>query len=44
MNDTLEFLEDYFSTAENVLIQNKIQLLRAQIDFEILKAKLENLK
>ena len=41
MEDTINFLEDYFSTTNNILIQDKIKILRAQIDLEITKAQIQ---
>ena len=41
MENTLNFLEDYFSTTNNILIQDKIKILRAQIDLEITKSQIQ---
>ena len=41
MNETLNFLTDYFNTTDNVFMQNKIEILKAQIDLEITKQQIE---
>jgi hypothetical protein len=38
---TLKLLEDYFSTTDNVFIQQRLRILEIEIDMEITKAKIE---
>tara|TARA_R110000772_G_scaffold24498_5_gene64612 strand:+ start:1821 stop:1967 length:147 start_codon:yes stop_codon:yes gene_type:complete len=42
--ETLKKLQDYFSTTDNVYVQCKLQLLKVEIEREIIKAKLETLE
>ena len=44
MNETLEFLEDYAKTSDNLWLLSKLDLLRAEIKIEIIKAELQILK
>jgi hypothetical protein len=37
----LQLLKDYFSTTENVLIKNKLDLLQLEIEASIIEAKIE---
>jgi len=41
MKETLDFLTDYFSTTNNTLVQNKLEVLKIKIEKEIIKAKME---
>ena len=38
---TLKFLQDYFSTTDNIFIQRKLELLELEIELEIIKGKRE---
>lgn len=38
--ETLKQLQDYFSTTENIYVQNKLEILELEIDQEIIKAKI----
>ena len=44
MNETLEFLEDYAKTSDNLWLLGKLDLLKGEIKIEILKAELQILK
>ena len=44
MNETLEFLEDYAKTSDNLWLLSKLDVLKDEIKIEILKAELEILK
>ena len=44
MNETLEFLEDYAKTSDNLWLLSKLDLLKGEIRIEILKAQLQILK
>mgnify|MGYP003650965049 FL=1 len=44
MKETLEFLEDYAITSDNLWLANKLDILQDEIRIEILKAELEILK
>ena len=41
MNETLEFLEDYAKTCDNLWLLSKLDLLRDEIKIEILKAQIK---
>lgn len=41
MKETLEYLQDFFSTTDNIIIQQKLELLKLEIEREIIKAKIE---
>lgn len=44
ITETLDLLQDYFSTTDNVYIQHKLQLLKLEIEREIIKTKLETVQ
>ena len=44
MKETLEFLEDYAITSDNLWLLSKLNLLKDEIKIEILKAELQILK
>ena len=41
MNETLEFLEDYAKTSDNLWLLSKLDLLRDEIKIEIIKAQIK---
>ena len=41
MNETLEFLEDYGKTSDNLWLLSKVDLLRDEIKIEIIKAHIK---
>ena len=41
MEETLEFLEDYAKTSDNLWLLSKLDLLRNEIKIEILKAEIK---
>ena len=44
MEETLEFLEDYAKTSDNLWLLSKLDLLRNEIKIEILKAEIKILE
>ena len=44
MKETLEFLQDYAITSDNLWLANKLDILKDEIRIEILKAELQILK
>ena len=44
MNETLEFLEDYAKTCDNLWLLSKLDLLRDEIKIEIIKAEIKILE
>ena len=44
MNETLEFLEDYAKTSDNLWLLGKLDILKDEIRIEILNAELKILK
>lgn len=43
MQETLNFLKEYANTSDNLYLLAKLELLEEEIEFEILKGKLETL-
>tara|TARA_R110000851_G_scaffold15144_1_gene50380 strand:+ start:2263 stop:2403 length:141 start_codon:yes stop_codon:yes gene_type:complete len=41
MKETLEFLEDYAKTSDNLWLLSKLDLLRDEIKIEIIKAQIK---
>ena len=41
MKETLDFLTDYFSTTNNTLVQNKLEVLKIKIEKKITKTKMD---
>ena len=41
MEETLEFLEDYAKTCDNLWLLSKLDLLRDEIKIEIIKAEIK---
>ena len=41
MEETLEFLEDYAKTSDNLWLLSKVDLLRDEIKIEIIKAQIK---
>ena len=41
MKETLEFLEDYAKTSDNLWLLSKVDLLRDEIKIEIIKAQIK---
>ena len=41
MKETLEFLEDYAKTSDNLWLLSKVNLLRDEIKIEIIKAQIK---
>jgi hypothetical protein len=44
MEETLEFLEDYAKTCDNLWLLSKLDLLRDEIKIEIIKAEIKILE
>jgi hypothetical protein len=44
MEETLEFLEDYAKTSDNLWLLSKLDLLRDEIKIEIIKAEIKILE